>query len=133
MSFKEIHLSERLTPKYFKTSHFQTRKGLRGQDLNLRPSGYEPDELPGCSTPRLGSHQLPDFAWTSKLGFHLARSCANRDYPPSGAGEQGVSVLGTIVFSAQPARFATLLVSWSVLAVENILNEAGGRTSFMER
>jgi hypothetical protein len=26
---------------------------LRGQDLNLRPSGYEPDELPDCSTPRL--------------------------------------------------------------------------------
>ncbi len=25
---------------------------LRGQDLNLGPSGYEPDELPGCSTPR---------------------------------------------------------------------------------
>ena len=23
----------------------------RGQDLNLRPSGYEPDELPDCSTP----------------------------------------------------------------------------------
>ena len=28
---------------------------LRGQDLNLRPSGYEPDELPDCSTPRLKS------------------------------------------------------------------------------
>jgi hypothetical protein len=27
---------------------------LRGQDLNLRPSGYEPDELPDCSTPRHG-------------------------------------------------------------------------------
>jgi hypothetical protein len=27
---------------------------LRGQDSNLRPSGYEPDELPGCSTPRPG-------------------------------------------------------------------------------
>ena len=26
---------------------------LRGQDLNLRPRGYEPRELPGCSTPRL--------------------------------------------------------------------------------
>jgi hypothetical protein len=25
---------------------------LRGRDLNPRPSGYEPDELPGCSTPR---------------------------------------------------------------------------------
>ena len=28
---------------------------LRGLDLNQRPSGYEPDELPDCSTPR---HQL---------------------------------------------------------------------------
>lgn len=24
---------------------------LRGPDLNRRPSGYGPDELPGCSTP----------------------------------------------------------------------------------
>ena len=27
----------------------------RGQDSNLRPRGYEPRELPGCSTPR---HEL---------------------------------------------------------------------------
>ena len=25
---------------------------LRGEDLNLRPPGYGPDELPGCSTSR---------------------------------------------------------------------------------
>ncbi len=31
---------------------FSKEELLRGQDLNLRPSGYEPDELPGCSTPR---------------------------------------------------------------------------------
>ena len=31
---------------------------LRGQDLNLRPSGYEPDELPGCSTPRRGQYAI---------------------------------------------------------------------------
>ena len=31
----------------------------RGQDLNLRPSGYEPDELPNCSHPRrCGSQTL---------------------------------------------------------------------------
>ena len=44
---------------------------LRGQDLNLRPSGYEPDELPGCSTPR--HHWVPSkvlLCW----GPHLWRS-----------------------------------------------------------
>src|SRR5699024_1019517 len=29
---------------------------LRGPDLNQRPSGYEPDELPDCSTPRQTSN-----------------------------------------------------------------------------
>ena len=29
-----------------------TKKWLRGPDLNRQPSGYEPDELPDCSTPR---------------------------------------------------------------------------------
>jgi hypothetical protein len=27
---------------------------LRGRDLNPRPLGYEPNELPDCSTPRHG-------------------------------------------------------------------------------
>ncbi len=40
-------------------------KGLRGQDLNLRPSGYEPDELPGCSTPRLGGRSSQTVAFIS--------------------------------------------------------------------
>ena len=30
---------------------------LRGQDLNLRPLGYEPNELPGCSTPRADANK----------------------------------------------------------------------------
>ena len=40
---------------------FSPRKSarwLRGRDLNPRPSGYEPDELPGCSTPQ-SNFQIP--------------------------------------------------------------------------
>jgi hypothetical protein len=33
-----------------------TKNWLRGRDLNPRPSGYEPDELPGCSTPHFESN-----------------------------------------------------------------------------
>ena len=37
---------------------------LRGRDLNPRPPGYEPGELPGCSTPRLYSlrHTVSSFS-----------------------------------------------------------------------
>ena len=39
---------------------------LRGLDLNQRPSGYEPDELPDCSTPR---EVMSDWFWVVLLGF----------------------------------------------------------------
>ena len=44
---------------------------LRGQDLNLRPSGYEPDELPGCSTPR---YQVFALAKTERANSQSLRS-----------------------------------------------------------
>ena len=41
---------------------------LRGKDLNQRPPGYEPDELPDCSIPRC---ELIKMA--QKLGFEPRR------------------------------------------------------------
>jgi hypothetical protein len=38
----------RLSPERF----VRLEKWLRGRDLNPRPLGYEPNELPDCSTPR---------------------------------------------------------------------------------
>jgi hypothetical protein len=49
---------------------------LRGKDLNLRPSGYEPDELPDCSTPRLNFEVYPgkgDSVKFSGAGVPVAR------------------------------------------------------------
>ena len=37
---------------------------LRGRDLNPRPLGYEPNELPDCSTPRQEDSNL-----TTPIGF----------------------------------------------------------------
>src|SRR5947207_6084922 len=42
---------------------------LRGRDLNPRPSGYEPDELPGCSTPHFENSFDVDPAQIEKRVF----------------------------------------------------------------
>src|SRR5690606_10002843 len=44
---------------------------LRGQDLNLRPSGYEPDELPGCSTPRQGVYFEPVWYFFAIIALNV--------------------------------------------------------------
>ena len=45
-------------------------KWWRGGDLNFRPSGYEPDELPDCSTPRhIHSIHLKGVFFSISLGF----------------------------------------------------------------
>ena len=48
---------------------------MREQDLNLRPSGYEPDELPGCSIPRQGGVRRKKGSKTS--GSQVARSAVD--------------------------------------------------------
>ncbi len=53
-------LYSRLPPrqqKARKSLNLRALKWLREPDLNRRPSGYEPDELPDCSIPH------GDYAW----------------------------------------------------------------------
>jgi hypothetical protein len=52
---------------------------LRGQDLNLRPLGYEPNELPDCSTPRREVLTAPEIHETSRaLAVKTVRASARR-------------------------------------------------------
>jgi hypothetical protein len=41
---------------------------LRGVDLNHRPLGYEPNELPDCSTPRVHHNNLASRGQTCAGG-----------------------------------------------------------------
>jgi hypothetical protein len=98
---------------------------LRGQDLNLRPSGYEPDELPGCSTPRWY------FGWIGGPGGDLLSRALR--HSTMGAGEFhgrvrdgiGCRLPAKATRSSNPPRWKLLICSrrlirrqgWKVLAV----------------
>ncbi len=74
----------------------------RGQDLNLRPSGYEPDELPDCSTPR-------------RSGDHIVRPGDPRANPPfvgrGAAGFPGARCTDSVHMAPEKARRAARRLS----------------------
>jgi hypothetical protein len=57
---------------------------LRGQDLNLRPLGYEPNELPDCSTPHLNLNIT-----IKKLRSHQTLDC---EAPPIRFKQHGLTI-----------------------------------------
>ena len=61
---------------------------MREQDLNLRPSGYEPDELPGCSIPRQRRCCKEEYRFVLGCGYRASRymsheSCGSPIFPAS--------------------------------------------------
>jgi hypothetical protein len=47
---------------------------LRGLDLNQRPLGYEPNELPDCSTPHENHNSVVQSGQTTRFLFASPRS-----------------------------------------------------------
>ena len=70
--------------------------------MNLRPSGYEPDELPGCSTPR----QI-DGHWRA-----VGNGRAGRKAPVANGYGLGVFRFCVFVIEELP-RFAGLATTYS--------------------
>ncbi len=75
----------------------QIRKWLRGVDLNHRPLGYEPNELPDCSTPRF-DHS--NGGWWRQF-FSLGRSHASTIFVGSMA---LLSICSSRIFPSFPIR-----------------------------
>ncbi len=67
---------------------------LRGLDLNQRPLGYEPNELPGCSTPRLFGPEGPSSKKSivvPRPGIEPGRALGPRDFKSLASASSAIS------------------------------------------
>ena len=80
--------------------------------MNLRPSGYEPDELPGCSTPRCGVRSV-----VFSLSPLLKEKAGARDGSRTRDFQLGRLTLYQLSYSRENNKdysITTLLVKWVV-------------------
>ena len=72
----DIKLSVAILDDVDAICHRGSKSWLRGLDLNQRPSGYEPDELPGCSTPRdENTWDINSLQIEKRFHLHETRLC----------------------------------------------------------
>ena len=64
-SYEEERSAPRFVPYLSHGTLASLEIWLRGRDLNPRPLGYEPNELPDCSTPRHVAEQVSYHARSS--------------------------------------------------------------------
>src|ERR1019366_6735544 len=74
----------------------------RGQDLNLRPSGYEPDELPDCSTPRREGTEYHSSRGTRPAPPGSAPVSRDQLDSADAAAEPGLVVVVVVVLATGP-------------------------------
>src|SRR5690554_6641394 len=105
---------------------------LREQDLNLRPSGYEPDELPDCSTPHQADNydEVSDFlqarcgktasgpasfvqanaAWHQAItGLHVMPSTSSASALTVNSARSGPLLLTSIGLPSGSSKYITLI------------------------
>ena len=77
--------------------------------MNLRPSGYEPDELPDCSTPLLeGTSKRIDF-WSERPGSNRRPSAWKADALPTELLSPLINMLYTLDANAAFCQYNSFL------------------------
>ena len=66
---------------------------VQGLDLNQRPSGYEPDELPGCSTLQQWGENGAGRRWDCQIQFPYFRRTLASALPAAGSSSAKVTKL----------------------------------------
>src|SRR5690554_276731 len=115
---------------------------LREQDLNLRPSGYEPDELPDCSIPRQLTRFILNLFSGSTEGRVLPSSilgCEPAELPDCSiprqltqfisnhfSGSTDISVLPSSIICCEPAELPDCSIPRQL--THFILNHFSGST-----
>ena len=112
---------------------------LRGVDLNHRPLGYEPNELPGCSTPHLhlthaSGEESSRASRESRAVSHLSRREEARGrLRPGGNGGQHFGCAGAVEGPCESPSFRLSWGYWHAAGIRGVRCGDNGSTFPMRR